>query len=221
MVLSFFRKGPSGLEHVVSKAIGMLGDARHSFDLATLTLLTGTDTAAVDADIRATDARINATELELRSELVVHVSVQGSFDIGSVLGLILLIKKIERIGDQAKNVLDMAEAGVTLAGAGNTEQLLAERSEISALFGEVAELMAAPDDDAAITTLTTRCDELQNALQERIVDYLRSDAPGHEVVPLAIYDRYLKRIVANLVGIVRESSEPVVSTRSPGEDLDD
>ena len=57
MVLSFFRKGPTGLEHVVSRAVGMLADARHSFDLASLALLTSTDAVAVPLhagqDVRA------------------------------------------------------------------------------------------------------------------------------------------------------------------------
>ena len=209
MVLSFFRKGPSGLEHAVSRAVGMLGDARHSFDLATLALLTETDASAVDADIRATDERMNRTEIELRSELVVHISVQGTMDIGSVLGLILLINKIERIGDQAKNVLDLAEAGAVLAGQPDTETLLAERAEISALFGEVAGLMV-EHDDTRFAELTRQCEELQASHQSKIIGYLHSEEPGHQVVPRAIYYRYLNRIVANLVGIVRAASEPLV-----------
>jgi hypothetical protein len=70
----------------------MLGDARHSFDLATLALLTDTDPHAVAEDIRATDQRINETEQELRSELIVHVSVHGGTDIGSVLAFTLLLR---------------------------------------------------------------------------------------------------------------------------------
>jgi hypothetical protein len=208
MVLSFFRKGPVGLEHVVSRAVGMLGDARHSFDLATLALLTDTSASAVDADIRATDERMDRTEIELRSELVVHISVQGTMDIGSVLGLILLINKIERIGDQAKNVLDLAEAGAVLADQPDSDTLLAERAEISALFGEVADLMV-EHDDARFVDLNRRCEQLQASHQAKIIGYLHSDEPGHVVVPRAIYYRYLKRIVANLLGIVRAASEPV------------
>lgn len=207
-MLSFFRKGSNGLEHAVSKAVGMLGDARHSYDLATLTLLTGSTIDAVDADIRATDQRINQTELELRSELVVHISVHGAMDIGSVMGLILLINKIERIGDQAKNVLELAEAGAVLANQPDSEELLAERAEISALFGEVAELMRDPD-DARLEDLSRRCELLQADHQAKIVGYVHSTEPGHAVVPRAIYYRYLKRIVANLVGIVRAASDPV------------
>lgn len=208
MVMSFFRRGPSGLEHMLSKAVGMLGDARHSFDLATLALLTDTSPDAVDVDIRATDERINRTEVELRSELVVHVSVQGTLEIGSVLGLILLIKKIERIGDQAKNVLDLAEAGAKLADQPDSDELLAERAEISALFGEVAELMI-DHNEAKFEDLGRRCELLQADHQAKITGYLHSTEPGHVVVPRAIYYRYLKRIVANLQGIVRAIAEPV------------
>ena len=44
----------------------------------------------------------SAAEQELRGQLVVHVSVQGSGDIGEVLGLILLIKKIEQSATRAR-----------------------------------------------------------------------------------------------------------------------
>ncbi len=210
MVLSFFRKGSTGLDHVVAKSVAMLGDARHSFDLATLALLTGTDPDIVSADIRETDQRINRAEQELRSELVVHVSVQGGSDIGSVLGLTLLLKKIERIGDQAKNILDLAENGISLAGATNIATLSEDRQIASALFGEAAELLGEADpDDAAIDDFTKRALTIVAAHQAEINQFMTSDRPGREVVPLAIYYRYLKRIIANLVGIVRTASEPI------------
>jgi len=208
MVMSFFKKSSGGLEHVVSRSVGMLGDARRSFDLATLALLTDTDWTSVDADIRETDQRINHTEQELRSELVVHVAVQGSNDIGSVLGMILLLKKIERIGDQAKNVLDLAETGVVLSNEPDTDALLAERGIISTLFGEAAELLADPDQER-VEDFAARAGVLIDEHQTKILAYMHSDRPGREVVPRAIYYRYLKRIVANLVGIVRAVDEPL------------
>ncbi|MGI9614298.1 MAG: hypothetical protein ACR2QO_15410, partial [Acidimicrobiales bacterium] len=80
MVLAFFKRGSGdgNLEHIVSRSVTMLGDARHSFDLATLALLTETNARSVADDIRETDDRINTAEQELRAELVVHVSVQGT-----------------------------------------------------------------------------------------------------------------------------------------------
>ena len=208
MVMSFFKKSPSGLEHVVARSASMLGDARHSFDLATLALLTDTEWASVEADIRATDQRINHSEQELRSELVVHVTIQGAADIGTVLGMILLLKKIERIGDQAANVLDLAESGVMLSDEADTDALLAERGIISTMFGEAAELLSDPDDQK-IEDFSDRCQVLADTQQAKIEECLHSERPGREVVPRAIYYRYLKRIIANLVGIVRTANEPL------------
>ncbi len=224
MVFAFFRNSSSegGLDHVVTKAISMLGDARHSFDLATLALLTDADAAAVASDIRDTDERINLTEQELRSELIVHVSVQGSSDIGTVLGFTLLLKKIERIGDQAKNILDLAETGVSLARNPDAASMLAERQVVSELFAEAAELLADPNTpDAVMSDYADRVDTIGAEYQAKIGGYLVSNQPGHEVVPLAIYYRYLRRIVANLLGVVRASTEPVSQPDERGDDPDD
>ena len=212
MVLSFFKSsgGDAGFDHIVNRAVSMLGDARHSFDLATLALLTDAGAATVAQDIRDTDQRINLAEQELRSELVVHVSVQGKADIGSVLGFTLLLKKIERIGDQAKNILDLAEHGVTLADSPEVHALLADRQAVSALFAEAGELLSDPDvSSAAIDDFAVRADAIADGYQVEIDGFMRSDRPGREVVPLAIYFRYLRRIVANLLGVVRTSVEPL------------
>lgn len=212
MVLAFFRRGSGdgNFDHIVAKSLTMLGDARHSFDLATLALLTETDADSVANDIRETDDRINQAEQELRAELVVHVSVHGTADIGSVLGFTLLLKKIERIGDQAKNILDLAEHGVSLANNSNVVELLEEQQTVSALFSEAADLLADTDpSEVRLAEYTDRAHEVTVVHQAHIDEFMTSDRPGHEVVPLAIYYRYLRRIVANLIGIVRTSSEPV------------
>lgn len=223
MVLAFFSKGSGdgSFDHIVNKSISMLGDARHSFDLATLALLTETNAADVADDIRATDQRINDAEHEMRSELIVHVSVQGSADIGSVLGFTLLLKKIERIGDQAKNILDLAENGVNLAESPEVEELMAGRQTASALFGEACELLGNPDLEApAIDEFAERANVITNELQDKIDLFMTSERPGHEVVPLAIYYRYLRRIVANLLGVVRTSAEPLPGTEAADDSED-
>lgn len=210
MVLAFFKGGSSDgdFEHIVTRSISMLADARHSFDLATLALLTDADPMSVAEDIRETDQRINEAEQELRSELVVHVSVRGNADIGSVLGFTLLLKKIERIGDQAKNILDLAEAGVQLAGSREADELLAERQVISALFAEAGELLGDADvDDNALLDYARRVEAIMAEHQAKMDGFMASERPGKEVVPLAIYYRYLRRTVANLLGVVRSASE--------------
>lgn len=229
MVLAFFKggAGDGNFDQIVTRSVGMLSDARHSFDLATLALMTDADPAAVAQDIRDTDQRINEAEHELRSELVVHVSVHGNAEIGSVLGFTVLLKKIERIGDQAKNILELAENGVNLADSPEIDELLAGRQQASDLFNEAAQLLNAADaDEAAIDEYGDRVNAITAELQTKIDGFMTSERPAREVVPLAIYYRYLRRVVANLLGVVRTSAEPLPlgieeGTDEHGVDLDD
>jgi len=208
MVMSFFRKGDSGLDSVAHRTITMLGDARHSFDLASGAVLTGAEVESVAADIRATDDRINRAEQELRGELVTHVAVHGSFDIGSVLSYTLLIKKLERIGDQAKNVLELAEEGVTLEDQPDTPEMLETSQVISSMIAETAELLTSEDPDS-IADFRVRTDALRYELETKIRELMHSSEPASYAVPRAILYRYWKRIVANLSGVVTSATEPL------------
>ncbi len=208
MVMSFFRRGEGGLDAITGRTVSMLADARHSFDLASTALLSGADVATVADDVRATDDRINQAEQDLRGELVVHVSVQGSDDIGEVLGYTLLIKKIERIGDQSKNILDLAEEGVDLSGAADTDELTRQRRTISEMMGEAADLLSDGDPDKAVA-FRDKADALRIELETKIRGYMHSELPGNQVVPRAILYRYWKRIVANLGGVVSTATEPL------------
>lgn len=208
MVMSFFRRGEPPMEHITQRVVGMLADARHSFDLASATVLRGAPADTAADEIRSTDDRINRAEQELRRELVVHVAVQGAGDIGDVLGYILLIKKIERIGDQAKNIFDLADEGVSFAGADDVESFAEVHAEISTMLGEVAELLVDPDEER-IADFRARADALRVAEEARIRELMHSDRPGHWAVPRAVLHRYLKRIVANLASVITTVTEPV------------
>jgi hypothetical protein len=208
MVFAFFRKPDGAMDQIETRCVSMLNDARHSFDLATLALFGGASIDAVADDIRQTDQRINQGEQDIRSELVVHVAVQGTQDIGVVMGYTLLIKKIERIGDQAKNILDLAEEGVSLEGGDDADELMSERQVVSGLFAEAAELLLEAT-QIQVEDFAERVHLIMLNLQDKINVLTRADTPAYEAVPRAIYYRYLKRIVANLLGVVSTASEPL------------
>jgi phosphate uptake regulator len=208
MVMSFFKKPESGMDLIAHQTIAMLSDARHSFDLASTALLSGADPAAVGPDIAATDERINRAEQKLRSELVVHVAVRGSDDIGLVLGYTLLLKKIERIGDQAKNIFDLANEGISLVHADDIDEFVSRRQEISKMYVEAVDLLGSQD-VARAKEFLSRSLALNAACEAKVLEYMHSTEPGHWAVPRAILYRYWKRIVANLAGIVTSAIEPL------------
>ena len=86
--------------------------------------------------------------------------------------------------------------------------MLAERGLISTMFGEAADLLGEPNAERT-EDFATRVLALVAEHQAKIDGYLHSDRPGREVVPRAIYYRYLKRIVANLLGIVKTAADPL------------
>ncbi|MEC8975080.1 MAG: PhoU domain-containing protein [Actinomycetota bacterium] len=221
--MSFFKKSESGLEVIAHRTIAMLADARHSFDLASAAVLSGADPESVAQDIRTTDEHINNAEQALRGELVTHVAVHGTTDIGSVLSYTLLIKKIERIGDQAKNILDLAEEGVSLVGEEDISELIEVRRVISSMFAEAADLMAETTTEQA-RDFYDRATELRHSIENKIRDYMHSEEPGSYAVPRAVLYRYWKRIVANLAGVVTGVAEPLQNqgyTDDGETDLDD
>jgi hypothetical protein len=134
--------------------------------------------------------------------------VQGTADIGQVLGYTLLIKKVERIGDQAKNIFELATEGVSLAGADDVDEYVSAQQTISAMFATFAALLLEPDEEA-IAEFRLQAEAQRNIHDARIRELLHSEEPGHHAVPRAILHRYLKRIAANLAGIASTVTEPI------------
>lgn len=188
----------------------MLGLAHHSFNLATDALLSDSNAEAAAREIRETDRRINRSEQRLRRDLMGHISTRGGADIETVMGFTLLLKKIERVGDFAKDILELNESGVSILSGLDSEILMAERDTVSTLFTRAAELMTMGDPGpGAVRDYVDQVDTVIADCQARIDSYAVSTQPACEVVGLAIYYRFLHRIAANLLGVVRSSAEPV------------
>jgi phosphate uptake regulator len=202
MVLSFFRGGgDSTLEHIEAEIGSMLGDCRHSFDLAMGALVTDADVGPIGEEVRATDRRINGIEETVRRELVVHTSVQGGADVALVLSFLLVVKKLERVGDQAKNVFDLAAEGVRFSGAGDYERFVELRNEVSGLMGEAAAILSSADEGEPAGFIE-RCQVLMDDLDANVNRLMHSDEPARHAVPRAMLFRYCKRIIANISGVV-------------------
>lgn len=202
MVMEFFRgSSETGLEHIERQIVTMLADTRHSFDAAMSALLGGADPQVIGEDVRTTDRRVNAAEKEIRRELMVHAAVHGSGEVGTLLAYMLVIKKIERLGDQTKNVFDLAAEHVLLSGAPDLPEMIEQRDEISEMISSAAEIFAERDKEHG-GRFIVRGDELLDHFDALIKSRIHSDEPASQAVPRVLLHRYLKRIVANLMGVV-------------------
>lgn len=202
MAWEVFRRGQApSLDAMIGHVSQMLGDARHVFDIATSSLVGGGDAEAFSDDIHETDRRINAAEQELRRELIVHAGVHGTTDIASVMVVLMVSRKVERIGDNAKNIHDLAVEGVDFSGDDDVTEIRQRCHEISGMMAEAAELFRG-DDITAAEAFIERTRASQRIYDDLVTGLVHTDGSGRHAVPRALLYRYLKRIVANLEGVV-------------------
>lgn len=204
----FRRSDETSLDTMIGHVAEMLGHARHVFDAAMGALVAGASPAALADDIFATDKRINALEQGVRRELIVHIGVRGTDDITAALVVLMVSRKVERIGDNAKNIYDLAAYGVDLSEDDDAAALRQARDEVSQMMGDAAEIFRTEDRDRA-RTYVARAWELQQAYDDVVAGLVRSEKVGRHAVPRALLYRYLKRIVANLEGVVAGVVQPL------------
>ena len=211
MVMSFFRRpDDSGIDHIEAQVQRMVTDARHTFDLA-MNAITGGSVASVASvadEVRRTDRQINVTEMEIRRELVVHFSVHAGGDATEMLVFMNMVKDLERIGDYNKNVFDLAEEGVSFAGADDLERILGFRDEISSRIALMGEILTVRDEERARAYIA-RSDELRREFDNLVNELVHSTEPALHAVPRALLYRFLKRITAHSMNVVTAVIMPV------------
>jgi phosphate uptake regulator len=202
MALRFLR-GRDGerLDRIEEKVQAMLQHDRSEFDLAMSALLGEVVATEVNADLRATDRKVNELEREIRRELLVHASVLGAINTPAVLIYMSIVKDVERIGDYAKNLVDLALDG---ADFGRTEDAAEWRSltaEISTMIVAVGEAFRRHDADRS-RDLLAQGNRLLKQFDSRVSALVRGSDEGSQGVARALAHRYLKRIVAHLLNIL-------------------
>ena len=207
MVMSFFRSDEGGISQIESQVQRMIADARHTFDLA-MDAVTGGAVETVADEVRRTDRQINVTEIEIRRELLVHISVHGAADAGEMLVFMNMIKDLERIGDYNKNIFDLALEGVSFSGDEDLEQILGFRDELSSRIALMGEILDTRDEDRARAYIE-RGDHLRREFDGLVNELVHATAPALVAVPRALLYRFLKRVAAHCANVVTAVVMPV------------
>lgn len=210
MIFKFLRRGPTDepLEGVHQRVRTMVQHDRREFDLAMSALLGDVDAAQVNDEVRAIDQRVNRLEREIRRELVVHSSVFGGIESPLVLVYMSVVKDIERVGDYAKNLLDLARDGASLKGAPDEAEWRRTAEEVSAFIVAAGEVFDA-DDAARGRQLRARGDALLRLFDVRVSALVRGQDQAPQGVGRALAYRYLKRVVAHLMNLLSAVIMPV------------
>ena len=196
------------LERIEATVQRMFVDDRHAFDLAMSALVGGAAPGTVGDDLRTTDGRVNEAERQIRRELVVHASVHGGVDTPEILIYMSIVKDIERIGDYAKNLYDIAADGVVLDQGELMSEVLGLRTQLSNMISEVAEAFRERDGNRA-RELFRIGDALQDDFDQRVSDLVTQRIGEPYAVAYALTYRYFKRIVAHLMNVLSSVVMPL------------
>jgi len=202
MVFELF-KGQSGsaLEAIESRIGEMLATCEQVLRLAVSAFEPGVSAGEIGPQVRKTDREVNRMERSIRRELVVHASVHAGADLPLVLVYMSIIKDIERIGDYAKNIWDVA---VVIEGRSDAPELAGLKplfDRTIGLISEIAGIYSAREVDRATETLN-RCDGWLDEYDAKVEALMLSKAPSIEGVPKALLYRHLKRITAHLMNVL-------------------
>jgi len=160
--------------------------------------------------IHERDAEVNALERTIRRQVVTHLAVPGNqADTPYSLLLMSLVKDVERLGDYAKNLSELAEIRPEPIPPGPAlDELQAIRRGVEHTFQSASEVFAQSDQDQAIELIrhgremARRCDRLVFAVGH-------SDYDAGTTTALILGTRYYKRIGGHVLNVLSSVVMPL------------
>lgn len=207
-IREFFRK-ESLLDQAYGETVEMLGLARDMTRAATKSLR-HSDTAEVSLDIHKVDITINKYERETRRRVLTHLAVSTAADHAPALVLTSIVIDVERLGDYAKNIVELANAHPGALKAAEYEDRVQElERRVMQGFDRVSLAFEESNEAEARELMATHkgFTRLADGLLEDLIAGNDSLNKG-DAITLAMYVRYLKRVESHLNNIVSSVVNP-------------
>lgn len=160
-------------------------------------------------NVQSIEEQINSSERLIRRLVLEHLTLNPDQDLSASLALLSVVHDVERIGDYAKSILEIAgmapELGLDTEAGRVIEKLAREVPEV---LRSTVEAFGDSDPDKA-SDVMARHREIKgrtDALLEQVVGDSDSDS---ESVVLAVVSRYLRRISAHASNVASSIVNPL------------
>jgi phosphate uptake regulator len=156
------------------------------------------------------DIRVNQSERSIRKQVVTHLSIQGNrLDVPYCLLLMSLVKDVERMGDYAKNILELADFGPDpFPDNEAVRELQAIRQGVEDLFEAALEILSSSESDQALRLLREGREIAQRS-DVLIESVARANFDASTTTALVLGTRYYKRIGGHLLNVVSSVVMPL------------
>ena len=165
----------------------------------------------IDLRVKETDKEVNSYEREVRRMVFNHLAVTGAVNLPSGFTLVSIIIDIERIGDYAKNMVELALDHPGKLRGGELEGEIARIEEaLGDNFVQTKKCFEEGDGGFALELMkkyawvSDACDEIVVALVKEKDKNIRSG----DAAALSLYTRWLKRINSHLRNITTSVVNP-------------
>jgi len=203
-----------GKENLLDQAyvttINMLKSDLEMFK-ASMNSLRKHDNADLPFDIFEKDKEINKYEREVRRNVLTHLTISGVHNIVPGLALVSIVIDVERIGDYAKNIAELAAAHPGKLHGGQYENDLVEIEQILLeRFDNIIKVLSEPNIELAKKMMSdhrgisSKCDTIVN----KIIRGEGTPESSTDAVSLALYFRHLKRVAAHMTNIASSVVNP-------------
>ncbi|MBD3225023.1 MAG: hypothetical protein GF313_09855 [Caldithrix sp.] len=203
-------KSDNLLDQAYNEAFEMLKIDEEMF-LEGVRILRETEAQDIDMEVRKKDKIVNRGERNVRKNILTHLTLTNSADLASSLVLITIVIDIERLGDYAKNLFDLATVHPHVLATGQfTDELKEVENGLKDIFKRSKTCLVSSDEEQALQLLedykwiNKSCEKfLHSMLTDSSTDYNVKD-----VAALTLYIRYLKRINSHLRNITSSIVNP-------------
>lgn len=207
--LAIFRKD-SLIDRAYQRSFKMLDITLAMFKEAKDSLRQRED-SEIDLKVKETDKEVNSYEREVRRMVFNHLAVTGTANLPQGFILISIIIDIERIGDYAKNMVELALAHPGKLHGGEFEGEITRIEEtLEYNFIQTKKCFEEEDEKFALELLKKYawvndvCDEIVVAV---VKEKDKNIKPG-DAAALALYTRWLKRTNSHLRNITTSVVNP-------------
>jgi phosphate uptake regulator len=194
------------LKQALEESAAALERAGEMFSFAMDLMLEG---VGEDKRIYDMDQEVNTLQIDIRKKVLEHLTVNPEQDVTASLVLITIVVDIERIGDYAKNIVELHEmAAGTLKNGRYVKEIVNIREKIERSIPLTKSAFIDADAESAKNLLAEfvwvghKCD---NVLEALVGD---ETLAVREAVVYGLLFRYLKRIGAHLRNIASSVVNP-------------
>lgn len=205
-----FWKGRDFLSQVFEEFKDMLDDTHQMFGSVCRKLIDNHQEEGIEGKIYALDKKVNSLEKDIRKRIIEHLAIQPEVELSTSLLLMSVVKDAERLGDYAKNLLEVTKI---LDKPLNKEEYLrffkGIGQDLENLFKITREAFIGSDQEKAgkawdyEVKIVKTCDRIINQLAKS------SQLSVNTAVALTLIARYFKRLAAHLSNIATSVIVPL------------